>query len=480
MTTGHAVTGSNNSVERFQHGAPMPTGADPPPPGARQRRPGLRSVLGVSAVVLSLGVLATLDTGRPELRDGDELGPANAEAAGDLLPDEILDHYRRGEYRNRIIELGGAGQLSLAHPPDFQEASRANRGRYRLAPDGSVVEVATGQQPPFIFGLPFDDVDATDPEAAAKIVWNYCYATYYHGDGRFLNELVMLGRRGVERRIVTEMSNRTYDGAPEARERENPHNLLLQRLAVVLSPSDLAGTISLTWRYREPGRPDSVWSYVPGIRRARQVSPLNRSDGFLGSDLSLDDGPFFDAKPEDFTYRLLGRQDQLVLIDPYSIRGEAELVALPRGGWRTIWKQAPRIGADDPAWDGLPWAPVSAVLGRRPVWVVEAVPKDPRYLYGRIVLRLDAETYHGSWASKYDRADVLTGSYQVSAGAYYAPDGHTWVSSGGIAVQTAENLVYKRATVVLFPSGNRENPADWRVTTSPEHFTPDVLVRLGR
>jgi hypothetical protein len=71
-------------------------------------------------------------------------------------------------------------------------------------------------------------------------------------------------------------------------------------------------------------------------------------------------------------------------------------------------------------------------------------------------------------------------SYQVSTGAYYSPDGRTWISSGGIAVQTAENLLDERATVVLFPPRNRENPADWRVQTPSERFAPDVLARLGR
>jgi|SRR5579871_2499086 len=462
MTTGHPY--------------PEPHGVAAPP----RRSPRLLSVVGLSAVLVGLGLLATLRSGPPSLRDGEELGPANAAAAHGLLPDEILEHYRRGEYRNRILDLGGPGQRGLEDPPEFQEASRANRGRYRLGADGSIVEAASGRQPGFILGLPFPDVDAGDPEAATKIVWNYFYAMYYRGDCHFLTELVMLGRRGVERRIVTDVLTRTYDGAPEARDRPNPQNLLLQQLATVVSPADLNGTVSLTWRYRDPGRPDSVWTYVPGTRRVRQVSPLNRSDGFLGSDLSLDDGPFFDAKPEDFTYRLLGREEQLVLVDPYSVRGEAELVALPGGGWRTVWKDAPRIGADDPTWNGLPWAPVSAVLARRPVWIVEAVPKDPHYLYGRIVLRLDAETYRGSWASKYDRAGSLVGSYQVSTGAYYSPDGRTWVSSGGIAVQTAENVLYQRATVVLFPPRSRDNPADWRVVTPPERFTLDVLARLGR
>jgi hypothetical protein len=211
------------------------------------------------------------------------------------------------------------------------------------------------------------------------------------------------------------------------------------------------------------------------------VNPLNRSDGFLGSDLSLDDGPFFDGKPEDFTFRLLERSDMLVLMDPFALRGEAELVALAGGGWRTVWKDVPRIGADDPAWKGLPWAPASAVLVRRPVWIVEAVPKASDYLYGRILLRFDAETYRGSWSSKYDRAGRLLISYQVSNGPFYTPDGgRSWISAGGVAVQTAENHLYDRATVTLFPPRAKENPADWRVSTRAESFGVDALTRAGR
>jgi len=274
---------------------------------------------------------------------------------------------------------------------------------------------------------------------------------------------------------------RYYDGAPEARERPNPNNLLLQVLACLQRPADLQGTASLTWRYRDPDKHDSLWTYVPGLRRARQVSPLNRSDGFMGSDLSIDDGPFFDGKPEDFEFRLIGRQQQLVLADPFSVRGEAEIVALPGGGWRTVWKDVPPIGADDPRWKGVPWAPVSAVLVERPVWIVEAKPRDPNYLYGKIVLRLDAETYHGAWVTKFDRGGVLFASYQVARGAYYPVDGgRSYISAGGIALRIAENLLYDRATVVLFPPRNPRNPADYRVPLPAEQFNVDALARLGK
>jgi len=417
----------------------------------------------------------------PALRDGDVLGPSNWQLARDLLPDELLAHYASGDYVNRVVRLEEGKYRSIEFPPDFQAASAANRGLFSLTERGTIVERATGRRPAYIAGLPFPDIDAADPQAATKIVWNFFYSTWYGGDDHFVNELVMLGRGGVERCVTTEVRTRVYDGAAEARGRANPNDLFLQRLARVVSPADLAGTMSLTWRYRDPDSPDSLWSYVPGMRRVRQVNALNRSDGFMGSDISMDDGPFFDSKPEDFTFRLIERREQLVLMDPFSLRGEAELRPVEGGGWRIVWKDVPRIGADDPHWKGLPWAPVSAVLVPRPVWVIEAIPNDPNYLFGRMLLRFDAETYRGSFSSKYDRAGKLLLSYQAASGAFYSPDGgKTYVSAGGIAIRTAENFLQRRATVVLFPPRNAKNPADYHVRSDANLFTPDALVRFGR
>lgn len=409
------------------------------------------------------------------------LGPSNWTSAKGLLPDEILEHYRRGEYANRILELQTIDRRAPLVPPDLAQATQTNHGRYALTPAGSLIETTSGTQPAYVMGLPFDDIDPNDPQAATKIVWNYFYATWYRGDCRFLMELLMFGDGGVERRITAEYQTRMYDGAPEVRGRRNPDNLQLQTLVRVLSPADISGILSLTWRFRDADRHDALWTYVPGLRRPRQVSPLNRSDGFMGSDISLDDGQFFDGKPEDFTFRLIGRQDQLILMDPHGVRGEAELLALPEGGWRILWKDIPRIGSDDPDWKGLPWAPVSAVLVRRPVWIVEGSPKDPNYLYGRVLLRFDAETYLGTWASKYDRSGTLVAAYEVSQGGYYNPDGApSYVAASGVGAQIAENFIFKRATAALFPRRNPSNPADYRLSLPADLFNPDVLVRNGR
>jgi len=413
------------------------------------------------------------------LAEGTELGPETWQSARGLLPEGILERYQRGDYRNLVLEPGGAGLRPFEMPPDFRAATERNRGRFALDPAGSIIEVGKGTRPGFVEGLPFPHVAPDDPGAGTKIVWNYFYAQWYRGNSHFLTQLVMLNRSGVERRLVSDVQTRLLDGAPEARTLANPEKLTLQTLAHVVAPADLAGTVSLTWRYRDAS-PDAVWTYVPGLRRTRMVNPLNRSDGFLGSDFSLDDGPFFDAKPETFDFELVGRRDELVLVDPFSLKGGAEVVPVEGGGWRSVWKDVPQIGADDPAWTGVPWAPVGAALMRRPTWVVAARPRDPNYLYGRLELHLDAETYAGAWVLKYDRADALIGTYQVSQGVFYRQADGSWIPAGGITAQISENRLYDRATVARFPPRSPSNPADYRVPLDPSRFSPDALVRLGR
>jgi hypothetical protein len=436
-------------------------------------------VLGLVATGLILLVWSRTHRPAAALPDGLILGPATWEQARGLLPDPILDRYRQGDYRNPVLDLAGPGLIPIELPPDLREASARNAGKFTLDAAGSIVDVASGTRPRFIEGLPFPDVTPDHPDAGVRIVWNYFYAQWYRGNCHFLSELVMLNRSGIERRLVSDVRMRFLDGAPEARAAAGAGDVLQQTLAQVVEPADLAGTVSLTWRYRNAS-PDASWTYVPGLRRTRLINPLNRSDGFLGSDISLDDGPFFDAKPETFTFRLLARREELMLLDSFSLRGDAEVVAVRGGGWRSVWKDVPRIGADDPTWTGVAWAPISLALGVRPMWVVEARPRDPNYLYGRLELHLDADTYAGAWVLKYDRSDALIGTYQVSQGVFDRQSDGSWIPAAGVVAQISENRLYDRATVVRFPPRNASNPADYRVPLDADLFTPDALVRFGR
>src|SRR5262249_49567813 len=156
--------------------------------------------------------------------------------------------------------------------------------------EGSIREISSGQQPKFIWGAPFPNIDPKDPQAGVKIGWNFFYQSYLLGDDENMVALTWVGHSGVDRELKTAVLQKFYDGQkPHRLPKENPMNFLFQQFVQVVYPADLQGTTNVTWRYRDTRR-DLNWAYVPALRRVRQVSPTNRSDGFLGSDMSPDDG----------------------------------------------------------------------------------------------------------------------------------------------------------------------------------------------
>ncbi len=414
-----------------------------------------------------------------DLADGMTIGAATAAQVRDLLPAEIYEHYAKGEYQNRYFDVDKPGMLSPLPSPPFREASQANRGRYVLAADGSIAS-ADGSTPGFITGFPFPDIDPKDPQAGQKIGWNYFYGWWYNGNGHFYNEVRWINREGVERAVLTDTQFLFYQSSPQARDMKNSEDLLIRQRSQVLEPVDLQGTTTVSWRFRSGRQRDQNWVYVPALRRVRAVSPANRSDGFLGSDLSQDDGRYFDGKPEDFEWKLVGEQEMLGLTEEAAYRGEGRMAPVPGGGWRILWNADPWVGFEEPGWKGVAWAPVDFQLMKRSFWVVEVRPKDAYYLYGKILLRFTKDSFDGYWSSKYDWKGDLLMSYQTSNGVWNTPDqGKSWISYGVSVFQTAENLKLDRATGVSFKRGGA-SPSDYRVPLQASDFDPDALIRAGK
>jgi len=436
-------------------------------------------------LLLVTAVAVLLDAGgfaSAELKPGDTLDKSSWQSAESLLPPEILKHYREGEYENPIAEWPTD---KYTWPPDVLAGTKANEGKFDVDKEGAIIDKATGKQPPFIIGHPFPTIQESDPQAAVKVLWNFFYRTWYFGNLLAESQVNWVGARALERRSDQNVRFMYYDGVPDdERPAANPDNFLSQALVVTQAPADLNGTGALNYRYRDPGKRDSSWAYVPALRRVRAISPANRSDGFLGSDMSQDDGPFFDGKPEDFVWKLNGKVDQLRLADSMNLKGEAKAKWVPGKGWDPIWPDKPFIGYMDPDWKGAGWAPRGlAVLVKRPFWVIEGTPKDKYYLYGKIQLFIDSVTYQGSWNRKFSWKDELLNTLQVMAWnpvAFTRPDGKVDYNQGGnMAFQCAENIKMNRATV----AGIKSSPTAGlygRVKFEPGIFDVDALARHGK
>jgi Protein of unknown function (DUF1329) len=416
----------------------------------------------------------------PGLHVGDMLDEKNAQLAKDLLPAEILRHYEKGEYRNRIVSY----PLGQAHwEKAFLEATEKNGGQLDIDENGTIVYSSTKKQPDYLYGLPFPHIDPADPKAAVKIVWNQFLAYWYGGSSYNVTLVAMLQPKGMDREIHARGWFEFYDGQSEKYRRENPLNLQSQFLGVSTFPADLQGTSSLTWRYRDSTKRDSVWAYLPALRRVRAVSPSNRSDGYLGSDISGDDGFFFDGKPEEFTWKLVGRRDALRVVDPKTVSGTIPVERAPEGGWVALTYDNPKMaGFEDPDWKGLSWAPINAGLAKRPVWVIEAVPRDKYYLYGKVELWIDAETWDGAWNRKFTWTGELIHGYQTMARVNQPAgpeDAREWLPVSTQVWACAENFKMNRATL----GGMRAHPkAEFirRGKADLNVFDPQALSRFGK
>lgn len=429
------------------------------------------------------GFLAAATPAFAEVKAGTVLDQSNAAEAEGLLPPEILRHYKEGEYMNKVVDWP-ADKFNWA--PDFQAASTSNEGKFTTSPDGTILEKSSNKQPQFILGFPFPKIETSDPAAAVQILWNHFYRTWYFGNVMAESQVDWMSPKALERRADVQVSFGYYDGVPEAeRPENNPENFLYRNLSLVVGPADLNGTAALSWRYRDPSKRDSNWAYVPALRRVRATSPANRSDGFLGSDESQDDGPFFDGKVEDFEWKLAGESEQYRLADDLNLQGKAKVRwDEKKKAWDTDWPDLPYIGYMDPNWKGVAWAPTAgAVLAKRKFWVIEGTPRDKYYLFGKVQLYIDKISYQGAWNRKFGWKNDLLAIHQVMAWnpqPFTRPDGKVDYNQGGNqAYQTVENLKLNRATVAGIKSS--PNAAFFgRIKFDDSVFDVNSLARTGK
>ena len=415
------------------------------------------------------------------IKPGEVLNSTNWQQAEGLLPPEILKHYKEGKYVNPVVDWP-LGEYDWA--PEFREATEKNKGRFKLGELGNIVEKSSSKQPPYVLGYPFPEIDPKDPQAAVKILWNYFYNTWYFGNIHAESQVNWLAPDRLERRTDQDVNFLFFDGQPERYRLKNPQNFSSKQLVFATYPADLHGTAALSWRYRDPTKRDSAWAFVPALRRVRAVSPANRSDGFLGSDMSQDDGPFFDGKPEDFNWTLEGERGQYRLVDPLNMGGKSNAQWLSKGGWRAQWDNSlKQFGWQDPSKGLIAWAPLSGALAKRRFWVLTGVPKDSYYLYGKIELYLDKETYQGAWNRKFGWQGELLNTMQVLSFRpikYERPDGQVdYIQGSNMAYQVAENHKQGRAT----SAGQKVHPKaalDTRVSYESGFFDTHSMTRFGK
>jgi hypothetical protein len=366
--------------------------------------------LSALALALAFGALV-VSAPRSQAADKDEswiLDANNWQEGKDLLPEPVVKRLQKGEYWFKVVPADHE-KFHKNYSQAFWDGTAANEGKYDLEPkQNGLRDKATGKIPEFVFGLPFPKIDKADPQAGAKIAWNFNLAGAQGGGGGATFTLNGVDTNGQFRRIKAFIHTQGFQGRHFGQIKDNPENLAGHALAAALEPLDVEGVSTLTKRYWDWESQDAIWAFVPSTRRARRVNAASRSDPVGGLDIFADDLNCYAGKVEYYQWKLVGEKTILApFLQPYPFPSKS--VSASRQTVETPYITA---GYEKPGSKGAPWWPQeNLVFVPREVWVVEGESTDPYYNFGKVIMYFDKEIYRIYWKQVHNRA----GEYFYSA-----------------------------------------------------------------
>ncbi len=156
------------------------------------------------------------------------------------------------------------------------------------------------------------------------------------------------------------------------------------------------------WRYLS-AKSDVNFAYVPAIRRVRRMSPANRSDGFVGSDFSVDDILAYDGKIPHFEWKLRRARKMRSSLSPARSPLRSMSPTRVSGKWPSnhpyypVWPRRRELA-------GRSVVPPQSDLHQAAGLVLEAKAKDPYYNYGLQYIWVTADTWGPAYKMVHDRS----------------------------------------------------------------------------
>jgi hypothetical protein len=384
-----------------------------------QRKYRLRQGL-IAIAALSLALTAAPTAA--ELKPGDKLDKSNCQEAKGMLPEHVMEKFCDGKYAAEIIEVKDE---AFQYSKKFKEGSEANAGKYYINDQGYLYETASQSWPHYWYGFPFPSVDEKDQQAAYKVMYNHQVARFQVDDVYWFTSIKWVTPNGFDRNVDAGAYATWYIGRHSG-PIDNPDDCYLKDIIFGVAPYDIVGVSTLEWWHTDPTQWQSIWAFVPTIRRVRRLTASNSSEGLFGSIMARDDGyGGWSGKIQYQNWKLIGVQDMLVPIAPggvekamipgdampkklafdpsqIKVRGQLQPNQVARITWPS--DEQVKYGYETPGWTGVAWAPTNLKFAKRKCWVIEGTPKDPYYAAGRRVIYIDKTAYWGYWGTIYDRA----------------------------------------------------------------------------
>jgi hypothetical protein len=309
---------------------------------------------------------------------GTKIGPDNVASAKELLSPGMEWCVKRG-WPITVSET-----KRIEWPRAYKEATEKYAAQVKLTPDGLDVKN-------YVAGLPFPNLEASDPQLPIKIMWNYSYNFLTTDDVDLRNfdadtgSVADQGPLTVERHFLLDHFRRLFwtgrlyvDPKPE---KPNPNGYRAQQgLYPILEPFDLKGVGALGNRYVDSSKQDDSWLYLPSLRRVRRLSTAQRSDALFGQDTDVDSYYGYSGHISWMEWKYLGEKEILG-----SMHGQ---------NFPVKWHEKVDWAFDD-VWE------------KRKVYAVEGISKLPQYAYSKRVIFIDKESWTIPFTDIYDRSGEL-------------------------------------------------------------------------
>ena len=426
-------------------------------------------VLWIVTISCLFGLSSFSPVAAAEPKPGDILNQENWQQAKSLLPEGMLPHFQDGSYQAQITTM----PATIAWGSKFKSATEMNAGKFEVDAAGALVAKGTTTVPPFLYGYPFSQIDPKDPQAAAKVIYNFIYTLMQADDVDRSSSLYWVTPNSLQNHIEFR-TQLLFQGSRFSGPIANPDATLRKGIIAGISPAEVDGVLILEWAYLDPQKWNSLWMYAPELRRVRQLPPFNGSDSLFGSDLAHDDPYLFSGKVQYFTWKLVGVQDALV---PY-VPASPNVLRRESSGYGVDERKEPlRMGWEKEGGKGKAWWPTSVQLVKRPVWVIEATSKDPKYAYGRQILWIDRELYIAYYKEAYNRAGQLWRMLLNSVTVARTPEGDFSLVQLDLTLSVDE--LQQRATIEL-PAKNNGRPTRFSVGLEDRYFTTTSLAQRGK
>lgn len=82
--------------------------------------------------------------------------------------------------------------------------------------------------------------------------------------------------------------------------------------SLIVSPPEVRGTAFMSYEWKDQGRDDETWLYLPQVKKVKRLATTDKSGYFLGSDFTYAD--FVGLEVEDYVYEFMPDEQHWVII----------------------------------------------------------------------------------------------------------------------------------------------------------------------